>query len=202
MLIGYARLCTDDESLTPQLDALRAAGCDAIFEDTDSGTDKNRKGLADALARCAAGDVLIVWKLSRLGGSLAVDLAALVAGLRERGAGLKVLTGAGAVIDTAGPDFLNILAAIAEFERDRRIEWCRRGKGRPRKLTPRDVARARRLINDGRSRGDIAALLGVDDGTLGGGRSRDRTISGAGQKGQNVPPLPPSPRTKSATPGG
>ncbi len=176
MLIGYASLSADDENLAPQLDALRAAGCETIFEDTGSGAGENRKGLAEALARCGAGDVLMVWKLSRLGGSLAADLAAVVEDLRGRGTGLKVLTGAGAVIDTAGPEFTGILAAIAEFERERRIEWLRRARetmrrrgdhhGRPRKLKPDDVARARQLIAAGRSRRKIAALLGVHVDTL------------------------------------
>ena len=57
MMIGYARVSTDEQNLALQLDALRSAGCEAIFEDTASGADDSRKGLADALARCAAGDV-------------------------------------------------------------------------------------------------------------------------------------------------
>jgi DNA invertase Pin-like site-specific DNA recombinase len=122
MLIGYARLHTEDKDLAPQLDALRAAGCVVICEEEAA----DGKGLKRALARCGGGDELTVWKLSRLGGSLA-DLVELAEDLRGRGAGLKVLTGAGAVIDTAGPDFPGTLAAIAEFERERRSEWTHRG---------------------------------------------------------------------------
>jgi DNA invertase Pin-like site-specific DNA recombinase len=59
MMIGYARVSTDEQNLALQLDALRGAGCEVIFEDTASGADNGRKGLADALARCAAGDVLV-----------------------------------------------------------------------------------------------------------------------------------------------
>jgi DNA invertase Pin-like site-specific DNA recombinase len=70
MMIGYARVSTDEQNLAMQLDALRGAECAEMFQDTGSGTNDNRKGLAAALARCAAGDVLVVWKLDRLGRSL------------------------------------------------------------------------------------------------------------------------------------
>lgn len=168
MLIGYARVHTEDKDLAPQLDALRAAGCAVVCKETVDG-----KGLKRALARCGGGDVLVVWKLSRLGGSLA-DLMGLVEDLRGRGVGLKVLTGAGAIIDTAGPDFSGALAAIAEFERERRSEWTRRGMkaagqchtGRPLKLTDQEIACARRWIEDGHTRMDVADWLGVSAFTL------------------------------------
>ena len=70
MMIGYARVSTGEQNLVLQLDALRSAGCETIFEDTGSGADGDRMGLAAALARCGAGDVLVVWKLDRLGRSL------------------------------------------------------------------------------------------------------------------------------------
>ena len=99
MLIGYARVSTDDQNLGLQLDALQAEGCERVFQDTASGATTNRKGLADALDACAPGDVLTVWKLDRLGRSL-LDLVGLVEALKARDVGLKVLTGAGATIDT------------------------------------------------------------------------------------------------------
>jgi DNA invertase Pin-like site-specific DNA recombinase len=129
MLIGYARVSTDEQSLAMQLDALRGAGCEAVFEDTGSGARPDRKGLADALGRCAAGDVLVVWKLDRLGRSL-LDLVELVEDLRARGIGLKVLTGAGASIDTTRPEgrfILGVFAALAEFERELIRERTREG---------------------------------------------------------------------------
>ena len=67
--IGYARVSTEDQNLDLQRDALRAAGCDVVYEDRVSGAVNGggRKGLSDALAACGAGDVLVVWKLDRVG---------------------------------------------------------------------------------------------------------------------------------------
>jgi DNA invertase Pin-like site-specific DNA recombinase len=70
-LIGYARVSTAKQSLALQRDALKAAGCEMLFEDQASGTETERPGLADALAYLRRGDTLIVWKLDRLGRSLA-----------------------------------------------------------------------------------------------------------------------------------
>ncbi len=178
MMIGYARVSTDDQSLALQLDALMAAGCGEVFQDTASGASTSRKGLCDALARCNADDVLTVWKLDRLGRSL-LDLVGLVEELKGRGVGLKVLTGAGASIDTTKPEgrlFFAMFAAMAEFERELIRERTRAGMtaakkrgrhvGRPRKLTPERLAHARTLIEDGRERADVAGLLGVGTSTL------------------------------------
>lgn len=178
MLIGYARVSTDDQSLALQLDALQAAGCGQVFEDTASGASAGRKGLSDALTRCTAGDVLTVWKLDRLGRSL-LDLVGLVENLKKRGIGLKVLTGAGATIDTTkaeGRLFFAMFAALAEFERELIRERTKAGMkaakkrgrhvGRPRKLTPDRLAHARTLIEGGTERADVAALLDVGVATL------------------------------------
>ncbi len=124
MLIGYARVCTDDQCLALQLDALQAAGCGQIFQDTASGASTSRKGLGNALTRCGAGDVLTVWKLDRLGRSL-FDLVGLVEELEGCGVGLKVLTGAGASIDTTKPEgrlFFAMFAAMADYV-ERAVMW-------------------------------------------------------------------------------
>lgn len=178
MLIGYARVSTDEQSLALQLDALRAAGCDAVFEDTASGASSTRAGLAAAVERCGAGDVLVVWKLDRLGRSLR-DLVELVEGLHGRNVGLKVLEGAGASVDTTRPEgwlIFSIFAALAAFERELIRERTkagmqaakRRGRhvGRPAKLGPHQLAHARELLDGGKLRAEVAALLGVDPATL------------------------------------
>ena len=87
MLIGYARVSTDDQTLDPQRDALLAAGCAQVFEDEGiSGAARHRPGLDRALLALASGDVLIVWKLDRLGRSLShlIEIAATL-GTRDIG---------------------------------------------------------------------------------------------------------------------
>jgi DNA invertase Pin-like site-specific DNA recombinase len=180
MKIGYARVSTDEQNLDLQLDALQAAGCDAVFQDQGvSGTAPQRPGLTTALGQASAGDVLVVWKLDRLGRSL-LDLVSLVVDLNARGIGLKVLTGEGASIDTTRPEgrlIFAVFAAMAEFERDLIRERTREGikaarrrgvtVGRPRKLTPHQIEHARQLLASTKEqRADIAALFGVDAVTL------------------------------------
>lgn len=178
MKIGYARVSTGEQNLDLQRQALEVEGCDAIHEDKASGVLNGRKGLTDALARCAAGDVLVVWKLDRLGRSL-LDLVGLVEDLKARGVGLKVLTGQGAQVDTTRPEgrmIFGIMATLAEFERELIRERTKAGMaaamrrgvtiGRPRKLTPYQLEQASGMIVSGQSRADVAALLGVNVATL------------------------------------
>jgi DNA invertase Pin-like site-specific DNA recombinase len=70
MLLGYARVSTDDQELSLQLDALEAAGCAWIYNDTASGAKVDRPGLAQVLEMVREGDTLVVWRLDRLGRSL------------------------------------------------------------------------------------------------------------------------------------
>src|SRR5262245_20045551 len=97
MLVGYARVSTQDQNLDLQIDALKKAGCEKIFTDKMSGA-KVRPGLDEALAflRPGAGDALVVWKLDRLG-RRTVKLIQLIEELKERGIGFKSLSNA---IDT------------------------------------------------------------------------------------------------------
>jgi DNA invertase Pin-like site-specific DNA recombinase len=93
MKIGYARVSTDEQVLDLQRHALEAAGCELIFEDTGiSGAASERPGLSSALARVGGGDVLVVWKLDRLGRSLG-RLIELMDGLGKAGAGFVSLSG-------------------------------------------------------------------------------------------------------------
>src|ERR671935_1616195 len=91
MLVGYARVSTQDQTLDLQKDALEKIGCTKIFTDTASGAKAERKGLDDALAYVREGDTLVVWRLDRLGRSLK-HLIDTIATLQQRNIGFKSLT--------------------------------------------------------------------------------------------------------------
>ena len=174
-VVGYARVSTDDQTTALQLDALRAAGCEAIHEDSISGTTRSRPGLDRALAYVTAGDTLVVWKLDRLGRSLQ-DLLAVAEGLRDRGVALRSLTEA---IDTgtaAGKLLYAVLGAVAQFERDvireRTVAGLaaakRRGEhvGRPLALTPAQIHEAKQMLARGESPTHVARVLRISRSTL------------------------------------
>src|SRR3954469_23048251 len=160
MLIGYARVSTDDQNLDMQRDALEKAGCEQIYTDRVSGTKDNRPGLTVALSHLRSGDTLVVWRLDRLGRSLR-HLIDTVTTLKERGIHFRSLQ---EQIDTAtsgGKLVFHFFGALAEFERDlirertqAGLEAARaRGKvgGRPRVPalnTPQKVQMAKALHAD------------------------------------------------------
>lgn len=126
MKIGYARVSTDDQSTAMQLDALRAAGCERIFEDTASGAKASRPGLDEALAFVRKDDELVVWKLDRVGRSLQ-HLVQLMGQLRERGIGFRSITENIETQTPGGRLVMHMFAALAEFERDLITERTRSG---------------------------------------------------------------------------
>jgi len=152
MLIGYARVSKADGSQTTDLqrDALLSEGVkeESIYQDYASGKSDGRPGLTNCLKALREGDILIVWKLDRLGRDLH-HLVNTVHDLTARGIGLKVLTGHGAAVDTttaAGKLVFGIFAALSEFEREMIKERTLAGMasarargrkgGRPYKMTP------------------------------------------------------------------
>lgn len=177
MNIGYARVSTDEQNLDLQLHALKEAGCDSVFEDHGvSGAAIERPGLNNALMRARCGDVLVVWKLDRLGRSLP-HLVETINGLRESGVGFRSLQEQIDMTCAGGRFYFHMLAALAEFERELISERTkagmasarRRGKhiGRPRKLTPQQLDHARDMVESGReTRTAMAELFGVDVATL------------------------------------
>src|SRR5215210_9433347 len=117
MLIGYARVSTDEQNLDSQLDALKQANCEQIYTDRVSGTKAERKGLTEALSHLRAGDTLVVWRLDRLGRSLR-HLIDTITILGDRGVGFKSLQENIDTTTSGGKLVFHIFGSMAEFERD------------------------------------------------------------------------------------
>ncbi|MGH0002040.1 recombinase family protein [Pseudovibrio ascidiaceicola] len=117
MLVGYARVSTEDQSLDLQHDALLAAGCERIYDDKISGAKAERPGLTMALDQLRDGDTLVVWRLDRLGRSLK-DLITRAEELKERGVGLKSLQESIDTSSSGGQLIFHMFSALAEFERN------------------------------------------------------------------------------------
>ena len=175
MLIGYARVSTQDQNLDLQTEALAKAGCKKIFDDKISGSHAERPGLAKVQETLRAGDTLVVWKLDRLGRSVK-HLVDLVGELHKRGVQFKSLTDA---IDTgtaSGRFFFHVMASLAEMERELTIERTQAGLkvarqlgrtgGRKRQMTESRIKSAKKLLADGVPPRDVAANLGVSVPTL------------------------------------
>jgi DNA invertase Pin-like site-specific DNA recombinase len=116
-LIGYARVSTEDQHLHLQQDALNTVGCLKIFTDTASGAKTERKGLEEAIDYVREGDILVVWRLDRLGRSLK-DLIERLTELNTRNIGFKSLTENIDTTTSGGKLIFHIFGALAEFERD------------------------------------------------------------------------------------
>jgi DNA invertase Pin-like site-specific DNA recombinase len=176
MLIGYARVSTSDQTLALQQDALEKAGCDRIFTDTASGAKAERVGLADAVAYARERDVLVVWRLDRLGRSLK-HLIETITALNNRKIGFKSITEAIDTTTSGGKLIFHIFGALAEFERDIIRERTQAGLtaarargrkgGRPRVLTPKKAQMAQALYNDKTNTiNDICRSLNISRATL------------------------------------
>ena len=176
MKAGYARVSTQEQNLDLQLKALKDAGCDKVFRDKGiSGTQNNRPQLKRALKHLKSGDVLVVWKLDRLGRSLR-HLIETASGLKDRGVGFASVSES---IDTTTPGgklFFHMMGALAEFERDLIVERTKAGieaarkrgqhLGRPKKLNATQLGHAKKLINEGTSRNEVARIFDINPSTL------------------------------------
>lgn len=117
MKMGYARVSTRDQKADLQLDALKQAGCDYIYQDTASGSKSARPELDKLLTHLRAGDTVVIWKLDRLGRSL-THLIELVGNLAERNVGLQSLNDPIDTTHAQGRLIFNLFASLAEFERE------------------------------------------------------------------------------------
>ena len=176
MRIGYARVSTDDQTLDLQLDALSAGGCEAVYREHASGKSTARPELDACLRALRQGDVLVVWRLDRLGRNLA-DLVRIVNELEGRGVGFSSLT---EQIDTGSPAgklVFHLFASLAEFERNLIRERTNAGLkaarargrvgGRPEKLSDEQKAMVRALVDAGDAQiQEIASQFGVSRKTV------------------------------------
>ncbi len=175
MLIGYARVSTEDQNLDLQLQALDNAHCERVFSDKKTGSRNDRPGLEDGLSHLRAGDTLIVWKLDRLGRTVK-GLVDLVTELESRAINFKSLTEGIDTTSSAGRFFFHIMASLAQMERELTIERTRAGLatarklgrigGRRRIMTESKIESARQLLAAGRLPKDVAADLGISVPTL------------------------------------
>jgi DNA invertase Pin-like site-specific DNA recombinase len=175
MLIGYARVSTQDQNLDLQIEALTKAGCEKIFEDKISGSRTERPGLDNMLGMLREGDTIVVWKLDRLGRSVK-NLVELVGDLHSKGAQFKSLTDAIDTGTTSGRFFFHIMASLAQMERELTVERTRAGLevarqlgrkgGRKRQMTDSKIESAKKLLANGVPPRDVAKNLGVSVPTL------------------------------------
>src|SRR4051794_9831920 len=168
------RVSTAEQSLALQRDALLSAGIvpERIYEDTCSGTVAGRPGLTRALEVVRAGDALVVWKLDRIGRSLA-HVVELVGSLQAEGIGLKVLTGGIDTTSATGRLVFGIFATLAELERDLIHERtmaglaAARARGRPRLMTRAKLRTAMAMMADrSNAATEVAEQLGISTSTL------------------------------------
>jgi DNA invertase Pin-like site-specific DNA recombinase len=176
MIIGYARVSTDDQNLDAQTDALKAAGAERIFADKISGVRRDRPELDALLDQLRPGDVVVVTKYDRLARSLR-DLLDLVETIKDRGAGFRSLAEDIDTTTPAGRLVFHVFASIAQFERERIAERTREGLqaakargrvgGRPPALTADQKAEVRRMRDDEhRHVSEIARLFKVSERTV------------------------------------
>ena len=176
MLIGYARVSTDDQDTAVQVKTLKAAGCERIYREKASGGRWDRPELHRLLDQLRKGDVLVVWKLDRLSRSLR-DVLILMERLAEGKAGFRSLTEAIDTTTPAGRMMMQMVGAFAEFERAMLRERTKAGLdaarqegrvgGRRPKLSPQQQTEIRKMVSRGdKTAADAARLFKIHPATV------------------------------------
>lgn len=173
MLLGYARVSTQDQNLQLQLDALNKLGCENIYQDCISGVRVNRPGLEALFQFMREGDTLVVWRLDRLGRSLS-ELIKVITMLEKRGVIFHSIKEGINTETPQGRMFFHVFGTIAEFEREmikeRTIAGLQAARlrgvvgGRPKGLSKKNQEKVRMAINlrkEGVSATEIAKRLGI-----------------------------------------
>ena len=176
MIIGYARVSTEDQHLDAQIAALEAAGAERIFAEKISGTKKARSELDRMIEQLRSGDVVVVTKYDRLSRSLQ-DLLSIVDAVRAQGAGFRSLAEDIDTTTPAGRLVFHVFASIAQFERERISERTKEGLtaarkrgrvgGRPPALSMERCAEVVRMRDqEGRGIAELARLFQVSTSTI------------------------------------
>ena len=183
MIIGYARVSTQDQDPALQLDALTAAGCEQVFDEKATGSSRERPELASCLRTLRQGDTLVVWKLDRLARSLK-DLVAIIDDLQAQGVGFRSLTEAIDTTSTGGRLVFHIFGALAEFEhsliRERTIAGLAAARARGRRggrkpaMSKADIRKAAAMLTDPTiTKTEVARHFGISRVTLNAGLARE-----------------------------
>lgn len=176
MLIGYARVSTDDQNLDLQRDALTQAKCERIFEDTVSGAFAEREGLTRLIETLRPGDTVVIWRLDRLGRSLK-NLLQLIERLEKIQVGLRSLQENIDTTSSGGRLVFHLFGALAEFERNLTRERTKAGLsaarargrlgGRPALLNPVKRALTLKLYQERKHTvEEICSMMGISKSTL------------------------------------
>jgi len=176
MIIGYARVSTQDQNAELQVDALEKAGAEQVFQEKFTGKLRERPELSQCLRTLRQGDVLVVWKLDRLARSLK-DLVDIVQDLQDREIGFKSLTEAIDTTSSGGRLVFHIFGALAEFEHDLIRERTKAGLqaarargrkgGRKPSMSDSDIRKAAAMLSDTQiTKTEVAAHFKVSRTTL------------------------------------
>ena len=175
MLIGYARISSNNQNLDLQIDALKNVGCIKIFYDKVSGISKEKPGLNEALSFLRSSDTLVIWKLDRLGRNLK-SLIEMVEYLEKQGINFQSITDGINTSTPAGRFFFHVMGSLSQMERELLIERTKAGLdaakkrgrigGRKRKMTDSKLKSARKLLADGIPPKEVANNLGISIPTL------------------------------------
>lgn len=176
MIVGYARVSTQDQSLDLQSDTLKAAGCEDVFSEKITGKQRERPELQNCLRILRKGDVLVVWKLDRLARSLK-DLVELITELESKQVGFRSITEAIDTTTAGGKLVFHIFGALAEFEhnliRERTLAGLAAARARGRKggrkpsMSPSDIKKAIAMLLDPQiTKTEVAKHFGVSRVTL------------------------------------
>jgi len=175
MIYGYARVSTQEQTITPQMNALNEFGCNQIFSDKVSGSQITREGLNKMKSKLKKGDKVIVWKLDRLARSMK-DLIDLISWFENRGVAFESITEKIDTSNAGGKLIFHLFGALAEFEKELIKERTLAGLaaarkagrcgGRPKSLSEEDKKKIDIMIEGGYSKSNIAKTFKISRSTL------------------------------------